>query len=231
MLHCFFLPTLVLLLFSWHMWRVRKDGGLACVDGLAPAQRREPFAPAKAKTYSLLGITKGRTVHVETSLADFDRLTVDSSPHLMRRLLLVSLATVLVCSLLALFVAAPLEEPANPRVTPNPAKAPWYFLWLQELVTDTTLRIGDFTINGALIGGIILPGVLVVVLALWPFFDRSSVNAVGVWFASERKAQNTVFLIGFAIVLILTVLGTFLRGPSWRFYWPWESWPQSPTRF
>jgi quinol-cytochrome oxidoreductase complex cytochrome b subunit len=230
-LHCFFLPTLLLLLFSWHMWRVRKDGGLACVDHLALEERRQPSAPIKAKTYSLLGITKGRTVHVETSLADFDRLTVDSSPHLTRRLLLVIVATVLVCCLLAVFVAAPLEEPANPKVTPNPAKAPWYFLWLQELVTDTTAKLGDFTINGALIGGIIVPGVLILILALWPYLDRSSVNAVGVWFATERKAQNTVFLILFAVVLILTIVGTFLRGPSWRFFWPWEAWPQVPTRY
>ncbi len=230
-LHCFFLPALVLLLFSWHMWRVRKDGGLACVDHLALAQRRQSFAPAKTKTYSLLGITKGRTVHVETSLVDFDGLTVDSSPHLTRRLLLVLVATVLVCYLLALFVAAPLEEPANPRVTPNPAKAPWYFLWLQELVTDTTIKLGDFTINGALVGGIIVPGVLILILALWPYFDRSSVKSVGVWFATERRAQNTVFLVVFGIVLILTIIGAFLRGPSWRFFWPWESWPQVPTRY
>jgi cytochrome b-561 len=230
-LHCFFLPTLVLLLFSWHMWRVRKDGGLACVDRLALTERNQPFAPAKTKTYSLLGITKGRTVHVQTSLADFDRLTVDSSPNLTRRLLLVIVVTVLVCCLLALFMATPLEEPANPRVTPNPAKAPWYFLWLQELVTDTTIKIGDFTINGALVGGVVVPGVLILLLALWPYFDRSSVNSVGVWFASERKTQNTVFLITFAIVLILTIIGTFMRGPSWKFYWPWEAWPQVPTRY
>lgn len=230
-LHCFLLPTLVLLLFSWHMWRVRKDGGLACVDHLALDQRREAYAPAKAKTYSLLGITSGRTVHVETSLADFDRLTVDASPNLTRRLLLVIIATLVICGLLALLMAAPLEEPANPKVTPNPAKAPWYFLWLQELVTDTTIKIGDFTINGALIGGIVVPGVLVLILVLWPYFDRSSVNAVGVWFASERKVQNTVFLVGFAIILLLTIMATFLRGPSWKFFWPWEAWPQTPTRF
>ena len=53
---------------------------------------------------------------------------------------------------------SPLEEPANALVTPNPAKAPWYFLWLQEIVTDTTFTIGGFTVNGAFLGGVILPG-------------------------------------------------------------------------
>jgi quinol-cytochrome oxidoreductase complex cytochrome b subunit len=98
-------------------------------------------------------------------------------------------------------------------------------------VTDTTIKIGDFTINGAFVGGVVVPGVLILLLALWPYFDRSSVNSVGVWFAGERRTQNTVFLITFAIVLILTIIGTFMRGPSWRFYWPWEAWPQVPTRY
>ncbi|MBP1625278.1 MAG: Cytochrome b/b6 domain protein [Acidobacteria bacterium] len=230
-LHCFFLPAAVLLIFSWHMWRVRKDGGLACVDRLAMEQRYEARAPALTKTYSLLGITRGRTVHVQSSLVDFDRFTVDSSPNLTRRLLLVIVATMAVCALLSLFVSAPLEQPANPRVTPNPAKAPWYFLWLQELVTDTTIQLGGITINGAFIGGIIIPGIIVVLLAVWPYLDRSPVRAVGAWFASERKTQNIVFLVGLAAVILLTIIGTFLRGPSWRFFWPWEYWPDIPTRF
>ncbi len=230
-LHCFLLPTVVLLLFSWHMWRVRKDGGLACVDHLALAQKQEARSPALAKTYSLLGITKGRTVHVQTALVDFDRLTVDSSPHLTRRLLLVILATMIVCALFSIIMTAPLEEPANPKVTPNPAKAPWYFLWLQELVTDTTVRLGSLTINGALIGGIIIPGLIVLLLAVWPYLDRSPVASVGVWFGSARRAQNVAFLVGLGAVILLTIIGTFLRGPSWRFFWPWEAWPETPTRF
>ena len=230
-LHCFFLPVFVAFLFAWHMWRVRKDGGLACVDRLRLTQKAEKVAPIKAKTYSLLGITRGRTVHVETSLVNEDVHTVDSSPNLTRRIMLVMLATVAVSALLAVLVAAPLEEPANPRVTPNPAKAPWYFLWLQELVSDTTIRIGSFTINGALIGGVLLPGVLVLLLALWPFFDKSSVYAVGSWFAKERRRQNWVFLIVALVIAILTVVGTFMRGPYWNFYWPWQAWPEVPRRF
>lgn len=230
-LHCFFLPVLVLLLFSWHMWRVRKDGGLACVDHLALEQKRTSAVPAKTKTYSLLGVTRGRTVHVETTLIDEDAYTVPSSPNLTRRLLAVFLATLLVTCLLAVIAHAPLEEAANPNVTPNPAKAPWYFLWLQELVTDTTVKIGDFTINGALIGGILVPGILVLLLAAWPYFDRSSVVSTGVWWALDRKRQNWIFLALVVVVVALTAVGTFMRGPSWNFYWPWESWPEVPRNF
>jgi cytochrome b-561 len=229
-LHCFALPAVVGGLLSWHMWRIRKDGGLACVDRLALAQKLEPAPPSK-KTYSLLGIAQGRTVQVEASLIDDEAHTVPSSPHLTQRVLLAGLVTIAAIGLLAASFPAPLEEAANPSVTPNPAKAPWYFLWLQELVADTTFHIGGFTINGALIGGILLPGLLVLVLAAWPYLDRSPLRAAGVWFASERKRQNLIFLGVVTVILLLTFVGTFMRGPSWQLYWPWESWPEIPRRF
>ena len=230
-LHCFFLPALVLILFSYHMWRVRKDGGLACADHLALSQKAEGALPVRTKTYSLLGIAAGTSVHVQATLIDEDRHTVASSPNLSRRLAMVSLGTFLVVCLLALAFGAPLEEPANPSITPNPAKAPWYFLWLQELVTDTTFSIGGLTINGALIGGIIIPGLLVVLLAAAPWLDRTSLSSVGVWWAGERCKHNIVFLAVVAAVVILMIIGTFLRGPYWNFYWPWQSWPELPRRF
>jgi quinol-cytochrome oxidoreductase complex cytochrome b subunit len=230
-LHCFFLPVLVLFLFSWHMWRVRKDGGLACVDRLSLEQKAEKAAPVKVKTYSLLGLTRGRTAQVETALVDYDRHTVPSSPNLTKRLLVVTLITVLVVSVLAVIVPTPLEEAANPKVTPNPAKAPWYFLWLQELVTDTTFHIGSFTINGALLGGIVIPGLLVLAAVVWPYFDRTPVSAIGVWFARVRTRQNLIFLAVVVLILVLTIVGTFLRGPYWNFFWPWEAWPEVPKNF
>lgn len=230
-LHCFFLPLIVLLLFSYHMWRVRKDGGLACADQLALTQKKEKAIPIKSKTYSLLGITRGATVHVETSLIDEDLHTVQSSPNVTRRIAAVMVGTLLLTSLLTLLLRAPLEEPATPSITPNPAKAPWYFLWLQELVSDTTFRIGHFTVNGALLGGVLLPGILVLGLILWPYFDKSPASAVGVWFAAERKRQIIVFLIVVLCVAILTIVGTFMRGPYWDFYWPWQAWPEIPRTF
>ena len=230
-LHCFVLPTVVLLLFAWHMWRIRKDGGLACVDQIAQHQKEEKAPPVKSKTYSLLGIAGTRTVHVDTALVDEDRFATNSSPFLTQRLLLVILATMVIASLLAIGIEAPLEEPANPAVTSNPAKAPWYFLWLQELVADTTVRIGGFTLNGALVGGIVIPGILAGLLVVWPYLDRSSVRAVGVWFGSERWRQNIVFLVVILAIVILTIVGTFMRGPYWVLYWPWEAWEILPRPF
>jgi len=230
-LHCFFLPLAVLLLFSYHMWRIRKDGGLACVDHLAISQKAVSAAPVRSKTYSLLGITSGSSVHVETALVAEDELTVQSSPNLTRRLLMVTMVTVAAAAILAFLVPAPLEEAANPSVTPNPAKAPWYFLWLQELVTDTTFRIGDITINGALVGGVLLPALLVLWLVILPYIDRSRVSTVGIWWAPARRKHNLIFLAVILAILILTVVGTFMRGPYWNFYWPWETWPDMPRRF
>ncbi len=230
-LHCFFLPVLVLLLFSYHMWRIRKDGGLACVDNLALTQKAEKVIPARSKTYSLLGITSGSTVHVETTLVNEDEHTVQGSPNLTRRLLAVALATFALAAVLAVGIRAPLEEAANPSVTPNPAKAPWYFLWLQELVTDTTIRIGGYTLNGALIGGILLPSILVIALIAAPYLDRTALSTIGVWWAAERRRQNLIFLAIVLAILVLTVVGTSMRGPYWNFYWPWEAWPEMPSRF
>ncbi len=230
-LHCFFLPLLVLLLASYHMWRIRKDGGLACVDHRVLEQKSQDVAPNPRKTYSLLGIAGGLSVHVKTTLVNEDEHTVESSPNLTRRLALVGLATFAVVASLAMLLPAPLEEPANPNVTPNPAKAPWYFLWLQELVTDTTINLGGHTINGAFIGGILIPGLVVLALLAVPFLDRSPAQAVGLWWARERRRVNLIFVVVVLVVLLLTVVGTYLRGPYWNIYWPWESWPELPRKF
>jgi quinol-cytochrome oxidoreductase complex cytochrome b subunit len=229
-LHVIMLPGLLGVLFAYHMWRIRKDGGLACADAAAtlPAPAEVPAAPTK--TYTLLGVARGTNPTIRATSIERPATTVNSVPDLTRRAAIVILGTIAVVSILAVFIASPLEEPANPLVTPNPAKAPWYFLWLQELVTDTTFRVGSFTVNGALLGGVIIPGILVTVLAIWPWLDRSPAAAAGRWFAASRRTQNVVFLVIVVLVLVLTYVGLFARGPYWNLYWPWEEWPQLPTR-
>jgi quinol-cytochrome oxidoreductase complex cytochrome b subunit len=192
--HIVVLPLAVAVLFGYHMWRVRKDGGLAHGD------------------------------------VDDERTAIPAIPPIVRRLALATVATVLAVTLLAAFIPSPLLEPANPEVTPNPAKAPWYFLWLQEVVTDTTVRLGPLRVNGALIGGVVLPLALGVALTLWPWLDRSPRATAGVAFPRERRIQNAVFLALALAIAVLTVVG-LLRGPSWELWWPWESWPSAPTRF
>ena len=194
LLHIIALPLAVAVLFGYHMWRVRKDGGLAHGD------------------------------------AEDDRAEIHAIPPLVRRIAVVTMATLLAVTVLAIVIPSPLLEPANPEVTPNPAKAPWYFLWLQEVVTDTTVRLGPVRVNGALIGGVVLPLALAVVLTIWPWLDRSPGTTAGVTFPRERRVQNVVFLAIALAIAGLTVIG-LLRGPSWGLWWPWESWPAAPTRF
>jgi len=229
-LHVLLLPAGLGGLFLYHMWRIRKDGGLARADraALLPAAAEVP--PSKSKTYTLLGVARGTSPLVKTTTLEAPDTTVNSVPDLIRRAAIVTLGTIAIVSILAVFLRSPLEEPANALVTPNPAKAPWYFLWLQEIVTDTTFHIGSFTVNGAFLGGVLLPGVLILVLTVWPWLDRSPVAAAGVWFPRTRRTQNAVFLALCVLVLVLTVIGTFLRGPYWHFYWPWQPWPELPGR-
>ena len=168
------LPGALGALFGYHMWRVRKDGGLARADRAAAGRSEARELPAyPTKTYTLLGVARGTSPTVRASTLEAHDTTVNSVPDLTRRIAIVMLGTIAVIEILSVFVRSPLEEPANALVTPNPAKAPWYFLWLQEVVTDTTIHLGAFTINGAFLGGVLLPGALVALLTLWPWLDRS----------------------------------------------------------
>jgi quinol-cytochrome oxidoreductase complex cytochrome b subunit len=227
-LHVFVLPTFVFILFCYHMWRVRKDGGLAVMEQLRRQRTPREKAPVQSKSYSLFGATQGTSVQVLSSTALEEENTQFSSPELVRRSILVFLVTFNVTLLVSLLLEAPLEEPANPWVTPNPAKAPWYFLWLQELVSITTIRVGSVSISGGLIGGILIPGVLLLAAALWPFLDRSPAHAEGLWFARERQLQNVVFLLISGVIVALILLGVYIRGPYWNLYWPWQEWPLHP---
>jgi cytochrome b-561 len=231
-LHCFVLPAITIMLTSWHLWRIRKDGGLAATDRVvdeAFSKARSTPAPA-GKSYTLLGATAGGTVSSVSPAPLLADATVAAVPNLVRRATIVMLATLVLSSFIGLVAAAPLEQAADPERTPNPAKAPWYFLWLQELVSDLTFRIGTFVVNGTLVGGIIIPGVLVGLLAFWPWIDKSPREAAGVWFHPARKRQCRVFLALVAVIVVLAIIGTFFRGPYWAWTWPWQSTPPAPTR-
>jgi len=229
-LHVIFLPGALGVFFLYHMWRIRKDGGLARADREARRSEAAEVAPSKTKTYTLLGVARGTSPVIRAATLEKPDTTVNSVPDLVRRAAIAVLGTIAAVSMLSVFVRSPLEEPANPLVTPNPAKAPWYFLWLQEIVTDTTIHVGSFTINGAFLGGVLLPGILVALALAWPWLDRSPAAAAGVWFDRARRLQNRVFLALVVAILVLTVVGTFLRGPYWHFYWPWQPWPELPGR-
>jgi len=291
-LHVFFLPLILFLIAAWHMWRVRKDGGLASMEQVRTENETVEYTnldKQSTKSYALMGIAKGTSVHIYDRQILNDKNSLASSPHLVRRLIIVMLFTLLISSALALAFGAPLEEPANSAVTPNPAKAPWYFLGLQELVSYS-----------GLVGGVVIPGFAVLGLMLIPLMDKEEKN-IGRWLsiASEKKwmfigggmgavltcltiligikfpsreklghifsnqiwfdilnpatglllamtalffvvrkltksdrtasiALFTCFVVSF---VILTVVGTWLRGPNWGFFWPWDIWPTTPLRF
>ena len=287
LLHVMVLPLAIVAVMGVHFWRIRKDGGLARPEGTpttagkgvgteAPA----PVSPASAptKTYGLMCVVRGTSPHTGQ---DPDE-TVPSWPYLLRAELLVFVIVMLVCVALGLFFDAPLKEAANAIVPENPAKAPWYFLGLQEMVSYS-----------AFAGGMVIPALALIGLALIPYLDREP-EPQGVWFSGPRGrkialqaaviasvfavlavaipvnfgwlrnwfpdipqlaiilvnpgtiltalyagysvyvvkttsstrmgaiALFTCFLAGF---IILTFVGTYLRGPNWDFYWSPSQWP------
>jgi cytochrome b-561 len=77
---------------------------------------------------------------------------------------------------------------------------------------------------------VLRPALLLAVLTLWPWWDKSPAAAAGAWLSAGRRRQVWVFLAVCLAILVLTLIGTFLRGPYWHFYWPWEPWPEVPGR-
>src|SRR5215203_7265797 len=128
------------------------------------------------------------------------------------------LISLILCSVVlivwSIVLKAPLEQPANRSVTPNPSKAPWYFLGLQEMLVyfDPWLA------------GVVLPGLIIVRLIAIPYIDKNP-KGNGYYTFNERKAEIALFLFGFVVLWVsLIVLGTFLRGPNWNFFGPFEFW-------
>ncbi len=284
LLHVMVLPLALTALLAVHFWRIRKDGGIvrpADADQRLPPLARETypvFTEAPKKTYSLAALVKGRTPAVGRGPEN----TLPSMPHLFYAEAAIFMLAVFGCVALALFADAPLKELANPAVPENPAKAPWYFLGLQELVS-----------HSAFMGGIGIPTIVIVGLGLIPFLD-SETSGTGEWFGGPgggrlvlasaifglaavigieafaiqfgwirqwwpkapqllitlvnpgtlltlayavwslhlvRRHDSTragalglftCFAVGF---VVLTVIGTYFRGPNWGFYWSHSQWP------
>lgn len=283
LLHVMILPLALLMLVAVHFWRIRKDGGLArpanANQRVGSLQGSYPvFTEQPAKTYQLAAIVKGKTPAVDNGPEG----TVPSMPHLFYGELAVLMLTTLLCVALSLVWDAPLKELANPSIPENPAKAPWYFLGLQELVSFS-----------AFMGGIGVPAIVIVGLGLIPYLDREEAGT-GEWFGGPggktlawysvlvglsasvaieafviqfgwlrewfpnvpqlvitalnpgtlltlvygvysvwcvkkynstragAMALFTCFLCGF---IVLTVIGTYFRGPNWDFYWSPADWP------
>jgi hypothetical protein len=114
----------------------------------------------------------------------------------------------------AIWLQAPLEEPASSVKTPNPSKAPWYFLGLQEMLVY----------YDPWMAGVVLPSLIIVGLMAIPYIDFNK-NGNGYYTIKERKFAYLTFQLGFLELWVtLIVLGTMLRGPNWNFFGPYETW-------
>ena len=208
-LHVAVLPAVLTLLIAVHFWRIRKDGGLSRPEtgGRAPGargQRADAGVVKLKKVYGLQGFVRGPFTKVGNVPDD----SVYSWPHLLTAELFVFVLTVSIVLVVSLAFNAPLEQPVNVAHPPNPAKAPWYFLGLQEMVSYS-----------AFWGGVGIPGLMVLLLLVAPYLDRGP-GGVGRWFARERLLANTLFLTLAVLNVIFIVIGTFFRGPNWSFVSP-----------
>src|SRR5579859_5913759 len=142
---------------------------------------------------------------------------VHTWPYLMRVELV---AAVLVTALLMVWsitLNAPLEEPSNPNVTMNPAKAPWYFLGLQEMLVYFDPWIA----------GVVMPTLIIVGLMVVPYIDTNPLGN-GYYTLRQRRFSIGTFAFGFLFLWVTMILiGTFIRGPGWQWFWPGQTWDHS----
>jgi len=135
-------------------------------------------------------------------------------PYLARNEFLCAILIMVVLTVWSVALNAPLEMPANPTKTPNPSKAPWYFLGLQEMLVYFDPWIA----------GVIFPTLIIVGLMAIPYLDKNP-KGNGYYTWQQRKFAITMFLFGFFILWVsLIFVGTFLRGPGWNFFAPWDVW-------
>jgi quinol-cytochrome oxidoreductase complex cytochrome b subunit len=293
LLHVMILPITLITLVGVHFWRIRKDGGLTRPDnadeiiykeeGIDPSTAngsllKGEFQLNTSKTYGLMALVKGKSPQQNGAPDN----TIMTWPTGVWAEVAVFVLTLALMTVLAYFFDAPLKEIANPSIPENPAKAPWYFLGLQELISYS-----------AFMGGIGIPSIVIAGLMLIPFLDRED-REFGIWFSGNvgrRVAINsatfssvflialltftvefgwlrnwfpdipqivivfinpgsfvvlmfawwslhtlrftgstrmaaialfTCFIVGF---IILTIMGTYFRGPNWDFYWSPSQWP------
>jgi hypothetical protein len=155
---------------------------------------------------------------MEQKLPPEEKETSDQKTWVWPDLVYIEFLCMILCTvglvIWSLAVRAPLEEPANPSNTPNPSKAPWYFLGLQELLVYFDPWFA----------GVVLPSIIVIGLMAIPYIDVNRKGS-GYYTFKERKLAILTFLIGFFIMwCFLIPIGTILRGPGWNFFGPFEEW-------
>ena len=157
----------------------------------------------------------GHTQRLLTVVKSGSIQEVKSSPvdkvHTWPHLLIAEFASALACTafllIFSIFVNAPLLQLANPNRTPNPSKAPWYFLGLQELLT----------MFHPMVAGVTIPGMGMFALMLAPYIDKNPSNK-----PEDRKFAISLFTIFMMFWAVLVIIGSFFRGPGFNFTLPWR---------
>ncbi|MCI0419952.1 MAG: cytochrome C [Acidobacteria bacterium] len=142
-------------------------------------------------------------------------------PFLLRIEFLATIIVTFVLMVWSITLDAPLEEPANPTLTMNPSKAPWYFLGLQEMLVYFDPWMA----------GVVLPSLILVGLMAIPYMDANPLGN-GYYTFKQRKFAILAFCFGFLVLwLSMVVIGTFIRGPGWIWFWPGQTWDHNRLVF
>ncbi|HEV8661563.1 MAG TPA: cytochrome C [Candidatus Methylomirabilis sp.] len=135
-------------------------------------------------------------------------------PYLVKSEFICSILLTALLMVWSIALDAPMEDPSNPAQTPNPSKAPWYFLGLQEMLVYFDPWMA----------GVVLPTFIIIGLMVIPYVDINP-KGNGYFTFRERPFAISVYLFGFLVLWVaLVVLGVFFRGPGWNLFWPWEKW-------
>lgn len=209
LLHVIVLPVVLFALLGVHVWRIRKDGGLSRPESAdeppAPgAAGSEGLAPSPTKSYGLMAVVRGTS----SAVGRAPERTVSSWPRLFIVEMAILMAATAVLLVLSLFLDAPLKEAANPAIPENPAKAPWYFLGLQELVSYS-----------AFMGGVGIPLITLIGLMLIPYLDREK-GGVGVWFGGPEGRRVALRSVLFSAVTVVGFLAFLIRFGWLRQWYP-----------
>ena len=135
-------------------------------------------------------------------------------PFLLRVEFLAAIIVTIILMVWSITLNAPLEEPANPNLTMNPAKAPWYFLGLQEMLVYFDPWIA----------GVVMPTLIIFGLMVIPYIDTNPLGAA-ITPGSSANLPSATFLFGFIVLWVsMITIGTFIRGPGWQWFWPGQTW-------
>ena len=155
-------------------------------------------------TQRLLTVVKSGSIQ-EVKATPVDK--VHTWPHLLAAEFVAALACTVFTFVFSIFVNAPLLQLANTNQTPNPSKAPWYFLGLQELLT----------MFHPMIAGVTIPGVGLIVLIFAPYIDKNPSNK-----PEDRKFATSLMTVHLMFWAVLVIIGSFFRGPGFNFTLPWR---------